>query len=107
MEPIAKGCGGGTAAATHRLASRRGTVFAHSTTFNLAMTSTASDWVSRDEVVAESIPGGPRPLLISNSDKDRIFPLDGVVDVHREVREIYRLYDAEDNLGLQITEGPH
>ncbi len=49
----------------------------------------------------------PRPLLISNSDKDRIFPLDGVLRVHQKVREIYRLYDAEKNLGLQITEGPH
>ena len=49
----------------------------------------------------------PRPLLISNSDKDRIFPLEGVVDVHAKVRKIYRLYNAEDRLGLQITEGPH
>jgi hypothetical protein len=49
----------------------------------------------------------PRPLLISNSDKDRIFPLDGVVRLHEKVRRIYRLYDAEDKLGLHITEGPH
>lgn len=49
----------------------------------------------------------PRPLLISNSDKDGIFPLDGVVALHAKVRQIYRLYDAEDRLGLQITEGPH
>jgi dienelactone hydrolase len=49
----------------------------------------------------------PRPLLISNTDKDRIFPLDGVVDVHSKVRKIYRLYGAEDKLGLHITEGPH
>ncbi|TWT73102.1 alpha/beta hydrolase family protein [Allorhodopirellula solitaria] len=49
----------------------------------------------------------PRPLLISNSDKDPIFPLDGVVELHRKVRRIYELYDAESKLGLQITEGPH
>ena len=49
----------------------------------------------------------PRPLLISNSDKDGIFPLDGVVDVHRKVRHIYELYGADRKLGLQITEGPH
>ena len=49
----------------------------------------------------------PRPLLISNSDKDRIFPLDGVVRLHRKTRKIYRLYNAEKNLGLHITEGPH
>jgi len=49
----------------------------------------------------------PRPLLISNSDKDNIFPLDGVLRVHEKVRNIYKLYKAEKNLGLQITEGPH
>ena len=49
----------------------------------------------------------PRPLLISNSDKDTIFPLDGVARVHQKVRNIYRLYGAEKNLGLNITEGPH
>ncbi|MFN9718589.1 MAG: alpha/beta hydrolase family protein [Planctomycetota bacterium] len=49
----------------------------------------------------------PRPLLISNTDKDAIFPLEGVVDIHRQVRHIYQLYNAGDKLGLQITEGPH
>lgn len=49
----------------------------------------------------------PRPLLISNSDKDNIFPLDGVVRLHEKVRNIYKLYNAENNLGLHITEGPH
>jgi dienelactone hydrolase len=49
----------------------------------------------------------PRPLLISNTDKDRIFPLDGVYDVYTKVRPIYALYGATDKLGLQITEGPH
>jgi hypothetical protein len=49
----------------------------------------------------------PRPLLISNSDKDTIFPLDGVIRVHEKVRNIYRLYGAGKNLGLNITEGPH
>ncbi len=49
----------------------------------------------------------PRPLLISNTDKDGIFPLEGVVDVHRQVRRIYQLHKASANLGLQITEGPH
>lgn len=49
----------------------------------------------------------PRPLLISNSDKDRIFPLDGVGRIHRQVRRIYDLYGAGEQLGLHITEGPH
>ena len=49
----------------------------------------------------------PRPLLIANSDKDPIFPLDGVVRLHSEVKKIYGLYQSEDHLGLLITEGPH
>ncbi len=49
----------------------------------------------------------PRPLLISNTDKDTIFPLEGVVEVHRQVRHIYQLYGKSDQLGLNITEGPH
>ncbi len=49
----------------------------------------------------------PRPLLISNTDKDRIFPLDGVVRVYNQVQKIYGLYGATDKLGLQIVEGPH
>ncbi len=49
----------------------------------------------------------PRPLLISNTDKDRIFPLDGVYDVFVKTRRIYELYGAGDRLGLHITEGPH
>lgn len=49
----------------------------------------------------------PRPLLIANSDKDTIFPLDGVVRLHRKVRGIYQLYGKPAHLGLLITEGPH
>jgi cephalosporin-C deacetylase-like acetyl esterase len=49
----------------------------------------------------------PRPLLISNTDKDRIFPLEGVLRTHEKVRKIYKLHGAEKNLGLHITEGPH
>src|ERR1043166_2299554 len=49
----------------------------------------------------------PRPLLICNSDKDSIFPLDGVERIHQKVARIYKLYGASTNLGLLITEGPH
>ncbi len=49
----------------------------------------------------------PRPLLISNTDKDPIFPLDGVYRVHEKVKKIYKLYGAEKELGFHITEGPH
>jgi hypothetical protein len=49
----------------------------------------------------------PRPLLIGNTDKDSIFPLDGVVRVHERVAKVYAALGAKDRLGLLITEGPH
>lgn len=49
----------------------------------------------------------PRPFLILNTDKDRIFPLDGVVDVYQKSREVYAAMGAEDKIGLAIYEGPH
>jgi len=49
----------------------------------------------------------PRPLLLANSDKDTIFPLDGVLRVHGELARVYALHNASDKLGLLITEGPH
>lgn len=49
----------------------------------------------------------PRPLLLSNSDKDTIFPLNGVVRLHEKLKEVYRLYGQEEKLGLFISEGPH
>lgn len=49
----------------------------------------------------------PRPLLLSNTDRDRIFPLEGVIRTHHYVREIYRLYGANEQFALQITAGPH
>jgi dienelactone hydrolase len=50
----------------------------------------------------------PRPLLIENSDKDTIFPLDGVYRIHQFTRGIYAPAGAaKTNLGLIITEGPH
>jgi len=49
----------------------------------------------------------PRPLLICNTDKDTIFPLDGVSRLHEKIRGIYELYNAPEKLGLLIVEGPH
>lgn len=49
----------------------------------------------------------PRPLLLANSDKDKIFPLDGVLRIHSQVKRIYDLLGATNHLGLLITEGPH
>jgi hypothetical protein len=49
----------------------------------------------------------PRALLLGNTDSDGIFPLDGVERLHAKVRRIYRLYGADDQLGLQISPGGH
>ena len=49
----------------------------------------------------------PRPLLIGNTDKDPIFPLDGVVRIHADVARVYKFLGATNHLGLLITEGPH
>ena len=49
----------------------------------------------------------PRPLLISNTDKDDIFPLGGVMHIYNSTRRLYRLLEAEKNIGLQLAEGPH
>jgi cephalosporin-C deacetylase-like acetyl esterase len=49
----------------------------------------------------------PRPLLLSNTDRDGIFPLDGVVRTYNQVRRIYELYGAGEQLGLHIAAGPH
>jgi dienelactone hydrolase len=46
----------------------------------------------------------PRPLLVANTDRDRIFPLDGVLRTHEAVR---RLYEQPAELGLLITAGDH
>jgi len=49
----------------------------------------------------------PRPLLIVNGDHDPIFPEDGVRRVYETARKIYRLYDAEDKIGIFITKAAH
>ncbi|NDC64296.1 MAG: hypothetical protein EBZ59_10015 [Planctomycetia bacterium] len=49
----------------------------------------------------------PRPLLICNTDKDAIFPIDGVYRLHRDVRRVYGMLDADKSLGLHVAEGGH
>jgi dienelactone hydrolase len=49
----------------------------------------------------------PRPLVISNTDRDRIFPLDGVYRTYSEVRRLYELGKAGEKVALNITAGPH
>lgn len=49
----------------------------------------------------------PRALCICNTDKDGIFPIDGVFKIYQSTRRIYKLLGAEQNIGLQFAEGPH
>jgi hypothetical protein len=56
----------------------------------------------------------PRPLLIANTDKDSIFPYDGVSRLYGKVRGVYSLGKQDEpyhplkaDLGLQISEGGH
>jgi dienelactone hydrolase len=49
----------------------------------------------------------PRPLLISNTDKDDIFPLGGVMRIYNGTRRLYALLGKEKSIGLQLAEGPH
>lgn len=49
----------------------------------------------------------PRPLMILNTDKDPIFPLDGVVDVYQKTRKVYEAMGALDKIGIAFYEGGH
>jgi dienelactone hydrolase len=49
----------------------------------------------------------PRPLLVTNTDKDRIFPVDGVFRIYQSTRRLYKMLGEETNIGLHIAEGPH
>jgi dienelactone hydrolase len=49
----------------------------------------------------------PRPLLLGNSDKDDIFPVDGYRRMAEKVRRLYDLYGAGDRFALLETSGPH
>ena len=49
----------------------------------------------------------PRPLLISNTDRDGIFPLDGVVRTYTKVRRLYELHGKGDLVALDVEPGPH
>lgn len=49
----------------------------------------------------------PRALLLTNTDDDPIFPLDGVERVHWQAKKIYSLLGVPKNLGLQISWGGH
>lgn len=49
----------------------------------------------------------PRPLLFENTDKDPIFPENGVRRIYGELEKVYDWYHASDRLGLVIGAGGH
>lgn len=49
----------------------------------------------------------PRPLLLANTDRDPIFPLDGVIRTYQQTGRLYELAKAGPRFGLNITAGPH
>ena len=49
----------------------------------------------------------PRPLLIANSDRDPLFPLDGVYRVYSQIKGIYGKLELEEHLALNIVGGGH
>lgn len=49
----------------------------------------------------------PRPLLLTNTDSDSIFPLDGVIRIHRQLESLYRRVGKPQDYGVLIGPGPH
>jgi dienelactone hydrolase len=49
----------------------------------------------------------PRPLLVANTDRDQIFPLDGVLSIHEKLSRLYKLHGHSERLGLNIAAGGH
>jgi len=49
----------------------------------------------------------PRVQLLCNADADRGFPMDAFDELLGKMREIYRLYNAEDALRAAVTPGGH
>jgi dienelactone hydrolase len=49
----------------------------------------------------------PRPLLLANTDRDRIFPLDGVLRTHDVVHRLYARDGRAADAALLITPGDH
>lgn len=49
----------------------------------------------------------PKAVLFSNSDRDPLFPMDGVLRLYERLQAVYGLHDKTDRLGLTMTTGPH
>jgi dienelactone hydrolase len=49
----------------------------------------------------------PRPLFVESGERDRIFPLNASVEGFRAVREIYRVFGAEDRVEQEVFPDEH
>jgi dienelactone hydrolase len=49
----------------------------------------------------------PKAMLVENTDKDPIFPEDGVRRIYSQVEKVYGWYGAKEKLGLVIGKGGH
>ncbi len=49
----------------------------------------------------------PRPLFVESGERDRIFPLNSSVESFRAVREIYRVFGAEEHIEHEVFPDEH
>jgi dienelactone hydrolase len=49
----------------------------------------------------------PRPLFVESGEKDNIFPIASSIDSFRQVREIYRVFQAADQIEQEVFPGEH
>jgi len=49
----------------------------------------------------------PRPFMIASADRDGIFTIASIREVHRQVKRVYDILGASSNLHLVETPGPH
>lgn len=49
----------------------------------------------------------PRPMFVESGTRDPIFPIDATRRAFEEARKIWRVWGAEDRLGLEVFEGEH
>ncbi len=49
----------------------------------------------------------PRPLLLTNTDSDTIFPLDGVMRIHWLLTDLYKTLGKSNAYGVLVGPGPH
>lgn len=61
-------------------------------------------WGDVPEVIATL---APRPFLIVSAQEDRLFPRDGIEEVHWRAHQLYSRLGAADRLGLFLAPGPH